>query len=112
TTEDMKAIIDIELSKVQKRLKEKNLTLIMTDEAKDLLVEKGTNTEFGARPLRRSIEHMLEDPLAEQLLHGGFEGKDTITVKVGEREGEKVLVFEATAKQPEPEPAAAAPAQA
>jgi ATP-dependent Clp protease ATP-binding subunit ClpC len=113
TKEDMRAIIDIELAKVMKRLKEKNLTLVMTDEAKDLLVEKGTNTEFGARPLRRSIEHLLEDPLAEQLLHGGFEGKDTITVKVAEREGEKVLTFEAVStRPPEPESVGAAPAQA
>src|SRR5205085_5280298 len=51
TKEDLKHIIDIELGKVSKRLKEKNLALILTDEAKELLIEKGSSLEFGARPL-------------------------------------------------------------
>jgi ATP-dependent Clp protease ATP-binding subunit ClpC len=102
TDEDLKHIIDIELSKVAARLKEKGLTLVMTDEAKKVLIEKGTNKEFGARPLRRAIEHNLEDPLAEKLLHGAFQGKDTLTVRVEDVEGEKKLVFDATAK-PEPQ---------
>jgi ATP-dependent Clp protease ATP-binding subunit ClpC len=102
TKENLKAIIDIELAKVSKRLKEKGLTLVMTDSAKDFLIEKGTSLEYGARPLRRSIEHSLEDPLAEDLLHGKFVGKDTITVTAGEINGEKKLLFEATGTaQPE-----------
>ncbi|MBI3410512.1 MAG: ATP-dependent Clp protease ATP-binding subunit [Planctomycetes bacterium] len=92
--EDLKQIIDIELGKVSKRLKDKDYTLVLTDEAKDLLIEKGTNMEYGARPLRRAIEHYLEDPLAEQLLRGNFTGKDTIVVKVVEEAGEKKLGFE------------------
>jgi ATP-dependent Clp protease ATP-binding subunit ClpC len=93
---DMKDIINIELAKVVKRLKEKNLALVLTEEAKDLLIERGYSPEFGARPLRRAIEHLLEDPLAEELLKGNFQGKDTITVRVHEVEGEKKLLFEAT----------------
>jgi ATP-dependent Clp protease ATP-binding subunit ClpC len=93
---DMKHIIDIELSKVIKRLKEKNLVLALTDEAKELLIEKGYSPEFGARPLRRAIEHLLEDPLAERLLLGAFVGKDTITVKVIEVDGNKKLDFDVT----------------
>jgi ATP-dependent Clp protease ATP-binding subunit ClpC len=103
TKEDLKAIIDIELSKVYKRLTEKDLTLVLTEEAKDLLIDRGSSLEFGARPLRRAIEHLLEDPLAEQLLQGAFVGKDTITAKVHEVEGEKKLYFEATSTQPQPE---------
>jgi ATP-dependent Clp protease ATP-binding subunit ClpC len=96
-SDDLKRIIDIELSKVSKRLKEKNLTLVLTDEAKDFLIEKGTNMEYGARPLRRAIEHNLEDPLSEELLKGSFAGKDTITVVVKKLEdGEKKIDFEAT----------------
>src|SRR5438132_378651 len=53
--EDLKHIIDIELGKLIKRLKEKNLGLVLTEEAKDLLIEKGSSLEFGARPLRRAI---------------------------------------------------------
>jgi ATP-dependent Clp protease ATP-binding subunit ClpC len=104
TDEDLSHIIDIELGKVIKRLKDKNFTLVMTPEAKQLLIEKGTNKEFGARPLRRAIEHHLEDPLSEDLLRGNFQGKETITVKVVEVEGEKKLIFDATAKEPPPPP--------
>jgi ATP-dependent Clp protease ATP-binding subunit ClpC len=103
TQADLKTIIDIELSKVYKRLAEKELTLVLTDEAKELIIERGSSLEFGARPLRRAIEHLLEDPLAEQLLLGSFAGKDTITAKVHEVEGEKKLYFEATSSLPQPE---------
>lgn len=85
TSDNLKRIIDIELEKVSKRLREKNLTLVMTEEAKELLIQKGTNTEYGARPLRRAIEHFLEDPLSEELLRGTFDGKDTITVTVAKK---------------------------
>src|SRR5579871_2963049 len=95
--QDLKRIIDIELEKVIKRLHEKGLALVMTDEAKELLIDKGTSLEFGARPLRRAIEHYLEDPMAEDLLRGTFAGKDTITVRTHEVDGEKKLQFVATA---------------
>src|SRR5205085_544443 len=108
TRENLKNIIDIELGKVSKRLKEKNLILVLTDEAKELLIEKGTNTEYGARPLRRAIEHYLEDPLAEELLHGHFDGKETVTVRVEEVPGaEKRLTFDATGGAQAPELVAA-----
>src|SRR5579885_3044222 len=96
TDADLRHIIDIELGKVTKRLAEKNFKLVVTDEAKDLIREKGTNKEYGARPLRRAIEHYLEDPLAEDLLHGRFAGKDTVTVRAREEGGEKKLFFDAT----------------
>jgi ATP-dependent Clp protease ATP-binding subunit ClpC len=96
TKDDLKQIIDIELSKVSKRMKEKNLILVLTDEAKDLIIEKGSSLEFGARPLRRAIEHLLEDPLAEALLRGDFQGRETVTARVQEADGEKKLSFEAT----------------
>ncbi|MFN4257653.1 MAG: ATP-dependent Clp protease ATP-binding subunit [Gemmataceae bacterium] len=96
TKDDLKNIIDIELEKVSKRLKEKNLVLVLSEEAKELLIEKGSSLEFGARPLRRAIEHLLEDPLSEDLLRGSFEGKEVITVRVKEVDGEKQLAFDAT----------------
>jgi ATP-dependent Clp protease ATP-binding subunit ClpC len=94
TREDLKRIIDIELAKVFDRLKEKGLQLVLTDEAKEFLIEKGTSLEYGARPLRRAMEQYLEDPMAEDLLRGSFAGKDTITVRVVEMSGEKKLFFE------------------
>jgi len=99
--DDIKRIIDIELEKVSKRLAEKGLKLVLTDEAKELLIEEGYSTEYGARPLRRAIEHLLEDPLSEDLLRGNFQGKDTITVRVAEAEGKKRLTFDATRQAPE-----------
>jgi ATP-dependent Clp protease ATP-binding subunit ClpC len=92
---DLKQIVDIELGKVAKRLKEKNMHIILTEEAKEIIIKKGSNKEFGARPLRRSIETLLEDPLAEEMLRGNFAGKQTIYVKVQEVNGEKKLVFDA-----------------
>ncbi len=95
TKEDLKAIVNMELAKVAKRLKEKELVLVVTDEAKDYLIDKGSSTEFGARPLRRAIEQNLEDMLSEELLRGSFHGLDTITVRVTEVDGDKKLTFDA-----------------
>ena len=107
---DLKQIVDLELSKVAKRLTDKGLTLIVTDEAKDLLIEKGTSLDYGARPLRRAIEQHLEDTMSESLLRGEFAGKDVLTVRVGEVGGEKQLVFDSTttAEAPPIEPIAPA----
>jgi ATP-dependent Clp protease ATP-binding subunit ClpC len=95
TKDDLNRIIDIELSKVKGRLKEKELALDLATDAKDFLIEKGTSLEYGARPLRRAIEQYLEDPLSEDLLRGTFAGKSVIRVMVaGEGEARK-LVFDA-----------------
>lgn len=95
--DDLKKIVDIELKKVIKRLKDKGLTLVVSDEAKDLLIEKGTSLDYGARPLRRAIENMLEDPLAEDLLRGTYAGMDSVIVRSVEgADGEKRLIMEGT----------------
>ena len=78
--ENLKQIVDIELSKVRGRLADRGLELVLTDEAKEFLIDKGYNPDYGARPLRRAIENLIEDPLAEEILRGTFKGKDTITV--------------------------------
>ena len=67
---------------------------MLTDEAKEFLIKKGSNTDFGARPLRRAIENFVEDPLSEELLKGEFQGKDTIMVDVKEVGGKKQLIFD------------------
>jgi ATP-dependent Clp protease ATP-binding subunit ClpC len=100
TKDDLKAIVNMELAKVAKRMSEKNLKLVVLDEAKDYLIEKGSSIEYGARPLRRSIEQYLEDMLAEEILKGTFHGADTITVKVVEENGEKRLGFDANVPTP------------
>ena len=58
-----------------------------------MIIKKGSNTDFGARPLRRAIENYVEDPLSEELLKGEFQGKDTIVVDVKEVGGKKQLFF-------------------
>jgi ATP-dependent Clp protease ATP-binding subunit ClpC len=101
TQDDLKAIVDMELAKVAKRLSEKGMKLVVTEEAKDYLIEKGSSTEYGARPLRRAIEQHLEDMLAEEILKGTFHGADSITVKLVDADnGEKKLGFDANVPAP------------
>jgi len=77
---DLVQILDLEINKVVARLKGKNLHLILDDSAKDFLVEKGYDPQYGARPMRRSVERFLEDPLAEELLRGQFHEGEPIRV--------------------------------
>ncbi|PIE23901.1 MAG: NDP-hexose 4-ketoreductase [Planctomycetota bacterium] len=67
---DLERIIHIEMHKVMERLREKDITLELSNEAMDFLVERGYHPDHGARPLRRAIEQLLEDPLAEEVLRG------------------------------------------
>ncbi|MDD5459782.1 MAG: AAA family ATPase, partial [Phycisphaerae bacterium] len=98
--EDLQTIVDYELAKVFKRLVEHGLTLELTDQAKEFLIEKGYNPEFGARPLRRAIEHYIEDPLSESMLRGEFKGKNLIKIDIKDENHLKLEGFEA--KKPEP----------
>jgi ATP-dependent Clp protease ATP-binding subunit ClpC len=93
TVDDLKQVIDIELAKVRERLGERGLKLELTEEAKKFLIRKGSDTDFGARPLRRALENFIEDPVSEELLKGEFEGKDTIQVDCIEVAGKKQLSF-------------------
>ena len=106
TREDLKQIIDIELAKVRERLAERGLKLVLTENSKEFLIDKGSDLDFGARPLRRAIEGFVEDPLSEELLRGSFEGKNTITVNLVETGDQKHLSFDAT-NEPEAELAGA-----
>jgi ATP-dependent Clp protease ATP-binding subunit ClpC len=89
-------------------LEERGLKLLLSDDAKAFLIKKGSNTDFGARPLRRAIENYVEDPLSEELLKGEFQGKDTIMVNVKEVADKKHLVFEGTVTEAEAPVAAGA----
>ncbi len=84
--ENLQIIVDYELNKVFKRLTEHGLKLDLTDRAKEFLIDKGYNPEFGARPLRRAIEHYIEDPLSEAVLAGEFKGKNLIKIDVQDEE--------------------------
>ncbi|MCH8195637.1 MAG: ATP-dependent Clp protease ATP-binding subunit [Chloroflexi bacterium] len=82
----IREIVSLMLRSVSKGLVEKGMGLKATDEAKDLLAEKGYDPTFGARPLRRTIQNMVEDPLSDAVLRGEFDAGDTIllTVENGE----------------------------
>lgn len=78
---DLVEVVDLELKKLRKRLIEKPLCLMVSDEAKKYLIKRGSNTDYGARPLRRAIETYLEDPLSEKILSGLFDESDVISVQ-------------------------------
>lgn len=87
--DDVRRILDLEVSKVTKRVAAKNIRLTMAETAIEFLIEKGYDPMYGARPLRRSIERYLEDPLAEEILRGHIETNESVEVT---SDGEK-LVF-------------------
>ena len=109
TEADLKNVIEMEVHKVRERLKDKGLALVLTDGSKELIIKKACkDLDFGARPLRRAIENLIEDPLSEELLKGEFNGMDTITVEVAEVAGKKQLKFNASVLSPPEQPATVA----
>ncbi|WAC18464.1 ATP-dependent Clp protease ATP-binding subunit [Luteolibacter sp. SL250] len=100
---DLNQIVDLEVSKLTKRLREKNISLTLAQEARDLLAEKGFDPAYGARPMRRAVERYLEDPLAESLLRGDVKPGDMVNVI--RKEGSEELVFQSSRpEEPEIEP--------
>jgi ATP-dependent Clp protease ATP-binding subunit ClpC len=101
--DDITAIVEVEAAKVGKRLMTQGFALELDQSAKDFLIERGYNPEFGARPLRRAIGQYIEDPLSEMLLAGNFEAP--CTIKVTRRNGpdgkpEDHLFFESAPPPP------------
>jgi ATP-dependent Clp protease ATP-binding subunit ClpC len=96
TEDNLKDIIDIEMVDVRHRLVERGIHLYITDEAKARIIKEGTNLDLGARPLRRALERLIEDPLAEELLKGVFKERPHVTLRVVEDK----LDFETTAEPP------------
>jgi len=104
--DNLYSIIEFEIKKVSKRLVELGVKLEMTQEAKDFLIDKGYNTDFGARPLRRAIEQFVEDPLSESILRGQYKGFDIVRIT---RDNES-LRFEPVNSKAEPAATAGAAA--
>jgi ATP-dependent Clp protease ATP-binding subunit ClpB len=80
TREQLTRIVDIQLQRLEKRLLERNLRLALTDSAKELLGERGWDPVYGARPLKRAIQRLVQDPLAIRILEGEFAEGDTVEV--------------------------------
>jgi len=98
--DEIKQIVELELNKLKPRLQEHSITLAATDSAKDLLAEKGYDPAFGARPLKRLIQNMVEDPLSEGLLSGKFRSGDNV---IAEREGAELSLRSDRAADGEPD---------
>ena len=90
TNEQLMDIVDLMLKDTSSALADKNITMEVSKDAKDFLLEKGTNLKFGARPLRRAIQRYIEDEISERILRGDIVDGDNIRVS---RDGDK-LVFE------------------
>jgi ATP-dependent Clp protease ATP-binding subunit ClpC len=82
TKPDLIEILNLEIAKVVGRLKHRRLTLELDAKAKDFLVERGFDPQYGARPMRRAVERCLEDPLAEELLRGHLHEGEPIIVSL------------------------------
>jgi ATP-dependent Clp protease ATP-binding subunit ClpC len=80
TMDELKQIVDLMLERVREQLKAQHLDIVLTDGAKEHLGAKGYDPELGARPLRRAIQRLLEDPLSERVLLGEFKAGMTILV--------------------------------
>jgi ATP-dependent Clp protease ATP-binding subunit ClpC len=102
TKPDLLKIVDLEVNKVKRRLKLKEIEIVLDDPAHEFVINKGYDPTYGARPMRRAVEKYLEDPLAEELLKGTVKAGDTVEVTVA---GDK-LAFHAA----EPHGSAAASA--
>ena len=87
--EDILSIVDLMMDQVRKELAEKNIQLEVTDAAKEYLSEKGYDPNFGARPLRRLIQNVVEDKLSEELLGGRLNSGDTAVLDI--QDGEAVI---------------------
>ena len=92
-------IVELEIAKVLARIKIKEISLVLDEKAKELLIEKGYDPAYGARPMRRAVERYLEDPMAEEILRGTVKPGDTANVSA---EGGKLTfrVPEAATEQP------------
>ncbi len=89
TKENVKEIVDLMTRRVREQLKAKDIDIVLTDEAKEVLADKGFDPALGARPLRRTIQRMVEDPLSEKLLWKEFRAGQTVIVDA--RDGEIVF---------------------
>jgi ATP-dependent Clp protease ATP-binding subunit ClpC len=100
TREHVKEIVDLMMKRVTEQLKAKDIDIVLTDSAKDLIAEKGYDPTLGARPLRRTIQRLIEDPLSEKLLWKEFGAATTIVVDAVADE----LVFQTAPKSPDAPP--------
>jgi ATP-dependent Clp protease ATP-binding subunit ClpA len=91
TREHLRLIVEIQLRNVGDLLKDRQIKLEVTAAAKDRLIDEGYDAQYGARPMRRAIQRLIQDPLALKVINGEFTEGDTVQIDAGAAEGE--LVF-------------------
>jgi ATP-dependent Clp protease ATP-binding subunit ClpC len=96
---DIDLIIDIELSKLYKRIEDLGYTLKLSTEAKDFIAEKGFDKQYGARPLKRAIQKYIEDPLAEEIVNSKIKTGDHITMSLSTDKEELKIKVKQTEKK-------------
>jgi ATP-dependent Clp protease ATP-binding subunit ClpC len=94
-------IVDLEIAKLDKRLKDKDMGMVLTPAAKDLLATKGYDPVLGARPLRRTIQREIEDVLSEKILFGELKAGEIVAVDAVGEGKEAVFTFEGAPKNPD-----------
>ena len=101
STEQLRGIVDLMVLELRDRLIANGMSIELTEAAKDLIAKDGTDPVYGARPLRRTIQSMIEDPLSEELLSGKWTAGDIVAVDV-DTEGKKLVFTKTTGVIPEP----------
>lgn len=94
--EDLSKVLDLEMSKLENRLELKNITLHLEKGARELLIRKGYDPVYGARPMRRTVEQMVQDPLAEEILRGHIRPGELVKVGVDK---ERLVFYQDTAEK-------------
>jgi len=98
TREEIADIVELQLARLRQRLSERELSLELTEAAKEVIVETGWDPSFGARPLKRAIQRLIENPLAQHLLEGDFAAGDTVLV---DAENDEIAFTKAQTKKSE-----------
>ncbi len=101
TEEEIGQIVELMVAELRDRMIELNMTINLSDEARRFIAKEGTDTTFGARPLRRAIQRLLEDPLSEQILEGRWTSGSVVDVQLNEA-GDELVFTAGTGSIPAP----------
>ncbi len=103
--EDIHKIIDIELSHLYDRIEKLGYKIALTDKLKDYIIEKGWDSQFGARPLKRAIQRYVEDSVAEEIIKTKLEEGDIINVDINDESQDVFVTIVKAKKTPKAKPA-------
>ena len=100
--QEVHSIVDLMIGRLSEQLRSQDVEIELTEAAKDLLARKGYDPSLGARPLRRAIQRLVEDPLSEKILWKEFEAGDSVIVDAEKNaDGDEVITFRRAERPPE-----------